>query len=81
VSWRVFATDASQPDIDKLTEDERTALAEDLFGWVEHGPPRVNRRIVAGARLFEDEVPSGLVLTYFVDETEPYVAIVRVRGQ
>jgi hypothetical protein len=61
VSWRVFATNASQPDFDKLSEAERAALTTALFGWVEHGPPRVNRRIVVGARFFEDEVPSGLV--------------------
>ena len=78
MSWRVLATDASQRDFEKLTESERTALTEDLFSWVETGPPRVNRRVVAEVELFEDEVPSGFVVTYFVDETEPYVAVVRV---
>jgi hypothetical protein len=79
VSWRVFATNESQPDFDKLSEADRAALDADLFGWVEHGPPRINRRIVGGARFFEDAVPSGLVVTYFVNETVPYVAILRVR--
>lgn len=79
MSWRVFATDTSQPDFDKLSEAERAALADDLFDWVENGPPRSNRRLIASAEIFEDEVPSGCVVTYFVDETQPYVAVLRVR--
>lgn len=79
MSWRVIATNTSQLDFDELTEVERSALADDLFAWVETGPPRANRRLVRGAELFEDQVPSGFTVTYFVDEREPYVAIVRVR--
>jgi hypothetical protein len=79
VNWRVFATEGSQPDFERLNDAERAALGDDLFGWVENGPPCINRRVVEGAELFEDEVPSGFVLTYFVNEIEPYVAIVRVR--
>lgn len=32
MSWRVFATDASQPDFDELNDVERSALADDLPG-------------------------------------------------
>jgi len=80
VSWRIFATDASQPDFDRLNDEERAALADDLFGWVETGPPRGNRRLVAGLDLFEDRVGSGFLVTYFVDDLAPYVAILRVRA-
>lgn len=79
MSWRVFATDASQPNFDELTDAERSALADDLFAWVEAGPPRTNRRLVADAEVFEDEVPSGFRVVYFVDESEPYIGILRVR--
>ena len=79
MSWRVFATDASRPDFERLTEAEREALAEVLFSWVETGPPRTNRRLVAGVEIFEDELPSGMGVTYFVDESEPYVAILQIR--
>ncbi len=79
MSWRVFATDASRPDFESLTEAEGEALAEALFGWVETGPPRANRRLVADVEMFEDELSSGFGVTYFVDEREPYVAILRVR--
>lgn len=79
MSWRVFATDASQPDLDKLSDVERAALSDTLFGWVEQGPPRINRRIAAGVELFADEVQPGLIVTYMVNDTVPYVAILRVR--
>lgn len=79
MSWCVLATDTSQPDFDRLSDAERAALAEELFTWVEAGPPRANPRLVAGAEIFEDEVPSGFVVTYFVDDTLLYVAILRVR--
>lgn len=55
------------------------SFADDLFAWVDNGPPRINRRTIAGAEAFEDEVPSRLVVTYLVNEKVPYVAIVRVR--
>ena len=80
MSWRIFATDASQPDFERLSDEERAALADDLFGWVETGPPRANRRNVSGLDLFEDRVGSGFTVTYFVDESAPYVAILRVRA-
>lgn len=62
MSWRVFATDASEPDFERLDEGDRAALAEELFGWVESGPPRLNPRAVGGAEVFEDRLPSGFVV-------------------
>jgi len=79
VNWRIFATDASQPDFDRLSDERRAALADDLFAWVEAGPPHVNRRVVGGLEFFEDRVGSGFSVTYFVDESVPYAAILRVR--
>jgi hypothetical protein len=79
VSWSVIVTDSSQQDFDSLTASERSALAEDLFRWVEVGPPRTNREAVAGAEIFEDHVPSGFTVAYFVNQSGPYVAILRVR--
>jgi hypothetical protein len=79
VNWRILATDGSQSDFDRLSEEERAALADDLFGWVEAGPPKTNRRVVGGLELFEDRVQSGFTVTYFVDDSAPYVGILRVR--
>lgn len=79
MSWRVILTDACGPDLDRLDEGDRATLAEELFAWVEAGPPRTTSRQLAGATLFEDRLPSGLDVAYFVHEPESYVAIVRAR--
>lgn len=79
MSWRIFATAAADPDFAHLTDAQRAALNEDLFAWVETGPPRKNRRTVADVEMFEDVVPSGYRITYFVNDAEPYVAILRIR--
>ena len=79
MTWRVFLTDSSQPDLDRLTPADRTALTDELFAWVSDGPPRTSGQVVAGVQLFEDQLPSGISVTYFVDEQVPYVGVVRVR--
>jgi hypothetical protein len=80
VNWRILATDGSQPDFDRLTEEERAALADGLFGWIETGPPMTNRRMLGDLELFEDQVGSGFIVTYFVLVPVPYVGILRVRA-
>lgn len=76
MSWRVVLGDAA---LDELGEADEEAVTAELFGWVEAGPPMGNRRELRGAQLFEDDLPSGHRVTYFVDGSVPYVAIVRVR--
>ena len=78
MNWKVFATDASQPDFDRLSDLEQSLLADQLFEWVKVGPPRATQRNIAGVELFEDRLASGFAVVYFVNEDEPYVAIVRV---
>jgi hypothetical protein len=79
VSWRIFATATADPDFATLTDAQRAALNEDLFAWVETGPPKQSKRTLSGAEIYEDVVPSGFRITYFVNDSEPYVAILRVR--
>jgi hypothetical protein len=55
------------------------SVTGELFAWVEFGPPMRNRREFRGAQLFEDDLPSGHRVTYFVDASVPYVAIVHMR--
>ncbi len=78
VSWGVFATAASEPDFDKLSEQDRAALNDDPFAWVDTGPPLANRRLILDLEVFEDVVPSGFSVTYIVNDAVPYVAVVRV---
>jgi len=40
---------------------------------------RTSGRVVAGVQLFEDQLASGISVTYFVDEQVPYVGVVRIR--
>jgi len=79
VTWRVFLTDSSQPDLDAPTPADRSAITEELFAWVADGPPRTSSQVVTGVQLFEDQLPSGISITYFVDEQVPYVGVVRIR--
>jgi len=79
VTWRVFLTDSSQPDLDVLTPADRAVITEELFPWVPDGPPRTSGQVVAGVQLYEDQLPSGISVTYFVDEQVPYVGVIRIR--
>jgi len=79
VTWRIFATPSTDPDFARLIDAERAALNEDLFAWVETGPPRQNARTLLDVEVLEDVVPSGYRITYFVNEAETYVAILRIR--
>ena len=40
---------------------------------------RTSGQVVAGVQLYEDQLPSGISVTYFVDEQVPYVGVVRIR--
>lgn len=79
MTWHIFLTDASQPDLDALTPTDGAALTEELFAWVPNGPPRTSLQVVAGVQLYEDQLQSGISVTYFVDEQAPYVGVVRIQ--
>ncbi len=79
MTWRVLTTPACEPDFQALRDEDRTAIIEDLFAWVPEGPPRSGPRLVGGALLFLDPLPCGFSVSYFVDEAQRYVAVVRVR--
>lgn len=57
-------------DLDALTPAHRSAITVELFAWV---PDRPRRRgsVVVGVELFEDQLPSGISVMYFVDEQVP----------
>ena len=79
MTWRVFLTDTTQPDLDALTPADRAVITEELFAWVPDGPPRTSGQAVAGVQLYEDQLPSGISVTYFVDEHVPYVGVIRIQ--
>jgi len=77
VSWRVVTTPAGWSDVERFGNEEQFAISNDLMAWVDAGPPRRTLRL--GANVFEDDIPAGYRITYFVNDAEQYVAIVRVR--
>lgn len=79
MSWRVFATATSDDDFARLSDRERTALNDDLFAWVDDGPPRGNRRVVFDVEMFEDLLPSGYrVLTSSTSRSRTWPSFVCV---
>ncbi len=80
MTWRVLTTPACEPDIQALSDKDRAAVVEDLFAWVQDGPPRSAPRLVSGAVVFDDPLRCGYSVSYFVDEEQRYVAVVRVRN-
>ena len=78
MSWQIL-TGQAWTDIEKLSEPERNAVAEDLMVWVDAGPPRRNRRDLVGVELYDDRLPSGFDVVYLVDESASYAALLRVR--
>ena len=78
MSWRIL-TGQAWADIERLDEGERDAVTSDLMAWVEAGPPRQNRRDLAGVELFDDRLPSGFDVVYIIDESIPYAAVLRIR--
>lgn len=78
MTWSVIVGPDAEADLDRLGEAERMAITEELWTWVDQGPPRGARRGIAGADAYEDELSSGRVV-YLVDEAQQYVAVLRIR--
>lgn len=79
MTWRVLTTPAAEPDFVALTDHDRASVVGDLFAWVEDGPPRSRSRLVGEAVLFDDPLPCGYSVSYFVNESDRYVAVLRLR--
>ncbi|MDQ2727932.1 MAG: hypothetical protein M3Y91_08750 [Actinomycetota bacterium] len=78
MSWRVL-TDRAWNDLEAFEDEERAALTSDLLEWIDAGPPRINRRSLAGVELYDDRLPSGFQVVYLVDQSVPFAALLRVR--
>ena len=79
MTWKILRTNTFWSDLDLLSERERLEVLDELFRWVDAGPPCKNRASLIAAELFEDDVLSKYRVTYFVHTPERYVAILRVR--
>lgn len=81
MTWKVVTGDDAWADLQSLGADQRARVLEEIATWVEDGPPRLNVRILRGVRLYEDHIPSGVRVTYFVEQDLPYVAILGLAAQ
>lgn len=79
MTWRVLTTPTSEPDFQALSDEDRSAVVEELFGWVDDGPPRSAPRLVGRAVIFNDRLSCGYTVSYFAEATDRYVAVVRLR--
>ncbi len=79
MTWRVIVSDLAWADLDRLTADDRAAVEDELARWVDTGPPMRTIRRVRQADIYEDLVSGDVVVTYFVEPTGPYAAVLRVR--
>ncbi len=68
--WRVFVVAAAEADFENLDEADRLALSEELFAWVEGGPPRQTPRDVLGVTMYDDALSGGFRVTYVLDEAQ-----------
>ena len=78
MTWRVFVRASAETDFEALDPGDQVQLAEELFSWVEHGPPRQERRDVLGVEMFNDVV-MGCRVTYYVDAARGVVLVIRIR--
>ncbi len=78
MSWRVIVSDLAWADLDRLSGDERQAVEDELARWVDAGPPMGTIRHLGQAEIYEDMVADDILVTYFVEPTVPYAAVLRV---
>ncbi len=79
MTWAVIHGDASWADHEQITLEERNAVDDLLSAWVTAGPPQDRSRILAGLMLLEHQMENGIAVTYFVDDDQSLVGILRIR--
>lgn len=79
MTWRVVTSTRAWADIERFDQADQAAISDALFAWLDQGPPLGQSRIVAGIEIFECDISPGYRATYFVKESDHYVAIFRVR--
>ncbi len=79
MSWQVVSSPASLPDFRALAGEEGAAVVDELFSWVDGGPPAAPGWTVGGVVIFDVALPHGYTISYFLDEEERYIAVIRLR--
>jgi len=79
VNWRIIGFSSYGPDCERLSPEDRLEFDDELFRWVEDGPPCHVSRMVSGVEVYDDVTAAGLVITYVVGADDRYVGVLRVR--
>ena len=79
MTWRVACSPACQPDFRAASADEGSELLDELFTWVDGGPPRSSSWYVRGLVIYDQPLPCGYRISYFVEDAERYVGVIRLR--
>ncbi|MDQ6949381.1 MAG: hypothetical protein M3256_24795 [Actinomycetota bacterium] len=79
MTWAVVNGDESWADLDELTPEERGAVDDLLSASITSGPPQDRLRVVAGVTLFEHHVEDRVAVTYFVNDDQRLIGVLRVR--
>jgi hypothetical protein len=69
VTWGVDFTTTARSDLVGLDSDVMTTIIDTLVEWSEVGPPRSNRREVAGIVFFESSIGEKYLTAYTIDES------------
>jgi hypothetical protein len=78
VSWRINLSSDSHDQLDRLSEEDRGAVLEELVSWVEDGPPLGREHYARGRRLVEHQLEAGFTVIYFNHAPEDYVTVVYI---
>lgn len=79
MTWRVASSPACQPDFRAASAEQGSALLDELFGWVDGGPPRDAPWFVGQLVIYDQPLRCGYTISYFVEDTERYVGVIRLR--
>lgn len=79
MTWGIDFTSRVRADLVGLEEQTSEVLTDTLMAWVEHGPPRENRRELGGIEFFEASIAQRYLLGYIVREEPPGVLLLWLR--
>jgi len=78
VSWRINLSADAHDQLDRLSDNDRGAVLEELASWVDDGPPFGRERYAGGRRLVEHQLDAGFTVIYFNHAPEDFVSIVYI---
>jgi hypothetical protein len=79
VTWGVDFTTTVRSDLVGLDSDVMTTIIDTLIEWSEIGPPRSNRREIAGIVFYESAMAEAFLVAYIIDDSRRRFALLWLR--